>query len=231
MQQRDSKRAWRGKPRTQSYRGEELVSAETASRQTAAAKQYRAALDALFDKKPDAPSPAESPAAAAVAKVFAAALPRVIDTAGPSSATVPAATSALLATPEPDVARELSAPEALPAGTVAKRSNKAASAELKRQELLRRIDAAQGSRAVTVAIEAFLAAGHELPEEQDVFLQMLEHQDEVRVRDAIVRLERMLAGQMPRRKPVLVQRLRRIEENADESETRDAAAALRRRVA
>lgn len=51
------------------------------------------------------------------------------------------------------------------------------------------------------------------------------------MREAITQLERLLAGQMPKRKPVLVQRLKRIEEMADEPETRDAAATLRRRVA
>lgn len=235
MQQRE-KRGWHGKPRTQSYRGDALVTVDTASRQTAAAKQYRAALDALFDKKPDGASGA---GAAAVAKVLEqAALPRVIDTAAPTSATAPV--SGLLAATETEApVLEGALPEgvathgveAVPAGTVAKRATKALIAANKRQELLRRIDSAQGSRAVTDAVEAFLAAGHELPDEQDVFLQILEHRDEVRVRDAIVQLERMLAGQLPKRKPVLVQRLRRIEENADESETRDAAAALRRRVA
>jgi hypothetical protein len=38
-------------------------------------------------------------------------------------------------------------------------------------------------------------------------------------------------GQMPKRKPVLVQRLKRLEEHADEDATRTAAAQLRRKVA
>jgi hypothetical protein len=100
----------------------------------------------------------------------------------------------------------------------------------KRQDLLRKIGAAQGSKAISDAIESFLGLGFELPDDQEVFLQMLEHRDEARVRDAIEKLTQLLAGQMPKRKPVLVQRLKRLEENADESATRDAAAELRRKV-
>lgn len=59
---------------------------------------------------------------------------------------------------------------------------------------------------------------------------MLEHRNEERVRDAIGQLDRLLMGQLPKRKPVLVQRLKRIEEHAEEAATRDAANQLRRKV-
>jgi hypothetical protein len=157
------------------------VRREEAARQTAAAKKYRAALEALFEKKPEAAEKLEK-------MLPAVNLPRVVE----------------------------SAPAAEPS---------------KRQDLLRKINTAQGSKAISDAIEAFLAAGHTLPDDQEVFLQMLEHRDEARVREAISQLERLLAGQMPKRKPVLVQRLKRLEENAEETATRDAAATLRRRVA
>jgi hypothetical protein len=181
------KRSWserdRERSRAQSYHSDAMVRPEVAARQNAAAKQYRAALEALFEKKPGAAEKVEK-------IVPAVALPRVVE-------------------PTP---AEASAPS-------------------KRQDMLRKIAAAQGSKAISDAVESFLAAGHNLPDDQEVFLQMLEHRDEARVRDAIQQLDRLLAGQMPKRKPVLVQRLKRIEEMADEVETRDAAATLRRRVA
>jgi hypothetical protein len=184
MEREREKRSWseRDRGRTQSYHGDQLVKPQEAARQTAAAKQYRQALDALFEKKPDAAEKIE-------ALVPSVALPRVVES-----------------------------------------QTAAEGGSVKRQEMLRKIGVAQGSKAISDAIEVFLAAGHTLPDEQDVFLQMLEHRDESRVREAIVQLEKLLAGQLAKRKPVLVQRLKRIEENAEETETRDAAAALRRRV-
>lgn len=185
MQREREKRSWSGRDRgrAQSYHSDQLVRPEVAARQTAAAKEYRAALEALFEKKPEG--------AEKIQKMMpAVALPRVVEATGGE-----------------------------------------APASNKRQDLLRKIGAAQGSKAISDAIEAFLAAGHTLPDDQEVFLQMLEHRDEARVREAIAQLDRLLAGQLPKRKPVLVQRLKRIEENADDVETRDAAAMLRRRVA
>ncbi len=155
--------------------------AKTTAKPTAASREYRAALEALFQKKPEA--------AEKIEKILpTVALPRVIE---------PVAEG----------------------GTH------------RRQDLLRRVSAAQGSKAISDAIDAFLAAGHALPDDQEVFLQMLEHRDEDRVREALVKLERLLMGQLPKRKPVLVQRLKRLEEVADEAATRDAAALLRRKVA
>jgi len=187
MQREREKRSWgeRDRGRTLSYRGDQLVKPEVAARQASAAKQYRAALEALFEKKPEVIDKIEKEK-----EVPTTALPRVVEASNPEAAV----------------------------------SNK-------RQDLLRKIGVAQGSKAISDAIEAFLTAGHTLPDDQEVFLQMLEHRDETRVREAIGQLERLLAGQLPKRKPVLVQRLKRIEEMADDLETRDAAATLRRRVA
>jgi tRNA(Ile)-lysidine synthase TilS/MesJ len=185
MQREREKRSWgeRDRGRTLSYRGDQLVKPEVAAHQASAAKQYRAALEALFEKKSEVVDEKEK-------EVPATTLPRVVEASNPDAAV----------------------------------SNK-------RQDLLRKIGSAQGSKAISDAIEAFLTAGHTLPDDQEVFLQMLEHRNETRVREAIVQLERLIAGQLPKRKPVLVQRLKRIEEMADDLETRDAAATLRRRVA
>jgi hypothetical protein len=183
--QRGEKRSWgdRDRGRAQSYYADHAARPDVAARQSSAVKEYKAALEALFEKKPEG--------AEKIQKMMPSVnLPRVVE----APADEPAATG-------------------------------------KRQDLLRKIGAAQGSKAISDAVEAFLAAGHTLPDDQEIFLQMLEHRDEVRVREAIAQLERLLAGQLPKRKPVLVQRLKRLEENADDHETRTAAATLRRRVA
>lgn len=100
--------------------------------------------------------------------------------------------------------------------------------EQKRQRTLERLRLADGRSAVTRAADAVFAAGIELPEDQETQLQMLEHLDERRVLTALAVLGRLCAEEPARKRPVLEQRLRRIEEYAEEAATRDAAALLRR---
>lgn len=132
MQRERDRRNWddRNRSRAQSYHGDQFVRPEIAAKQTAAAKQYKAALEALFEKKPDAANKIEK-------MIPAVNLPRVVESAEP---------------------------QMLAEGN-------------KRQDLLRKIGAAQGPKAISDAIEAFLGAGHTLPDDQEVFLQMLEHRD------------------------------------------------------
>lgn len=59
-------------------------------------------------------------------------------------------------------------------------------------------------------------------------LQLLEHFDEDVARGAVDVLTRLLGGAPPLKRPVLEQRLRRLEEYAEDASTREAAAALRR---
>jgi len=101
---------------------------------------------------------------------------------------------------------------------------------LERERLVAALVAAQGRPAVTSATTTLLSAGHDLPETQDVQLQLLEHADEARVRTAIEALSVILAREPARRRPVLEQRLKRLEECADDVSTRDAAAVLRRKL-
>lgn len=170
--------------RTSSYRSAETLERyESAGRQNAAAKEYKAALEALFQKKPDAAETLEK-------LVPSVKVARVVEPASEAAST---------------------------------QGNK-------RQELLRKLGAAQGSKAISDLTDALFNAGFTMPDDQELWLQVLEHRDESRVRDAIERLGHLLAGQLPKRKPVLVQRLKRLEENADESATREAAGTLRRRV-
>ena len=99
-----------------------------------------------------------------------------------------------------------------------------------RQKLLNRLLVAEGRPGVSKAADAFLAAGFTFPEEQDVYLQLLEHANEEHVRGAIDVLDGILAGELPRRRAVLESRLRRIEQFAEDASTRTAAERLRRRV-
>lgn len=177
------RKSWRDADRNKdrSYHADKVVQYETSGRQAAATKEYRAALEALFQKKPEA--------AEKIEKIMpAVTIPRVVEPVVDTGAT-------------------------------------------KRQDMLRKITVAQSSKAISDAVDAFLAAGHTLPDDQEVFLQVLEHRDEERVREALAALDRMLMGQLPKRKPVLVQRLKRLEEHAEEADTRTAAAQLRRKVA
>ena len=101
---------------------------------------------------------------------------------------------------------------------------------VERQKLLGRLLVAEGRPKISKAADDFFKAGFTLPEEQDVYLQLLEHLDEERVRGAIDVLSTILAGELPKRRAVLESRLRRIEQFAEEAVTREAAERLRRRV-
>jgi len=71
-------------------------------------------------------------------------------------------------------------------------------------------------------------AGVEFPSSQAVQLQLLEHVDESLARDALAALGRLLSAEAPLKRPILEQRLKRLEDSADEEATRAAAAELRR---
>jgi hypothetical protein len=103
-------------------------------------------------------------------------------------------------------------------------------ATLERERLVASLLAAQGRIAVTQTTEALLAAGHSLPDDQEAHLQVLEHADEARVRSSLAALDAILSREPARRRPVLEQRLKRIEELAEETATRESAAALRRKL-
>jgi hypothetical protein len=63
-----------------------------------------------------------------------------------------------------------------------------------------------------------------------VHTQLLEHDDESRVCDAIRKLTAILGDEPPKRPQVLDARLRRLEEFADEAETQALAKQLRRHL-
>jgi hypothetical protein len=151
-----------------------------------AAKQHRAALEALFTPRKDSEPPADAKGAR-----------------GKAGRDAPG--KIVLAPP----------PQSDPRAA-------------ERQKLLSRLMVATGRPAITKAADELLRAGYTFPMEQDVYLQLLEHTDEARVREAIEALASILAGELPKRRAVLESRLRRIEEFAEEPATSEAAARLRR---
>ncbi len=106
----------------------------------------------------------------------------------------------------------------------------AAPTDPQRERLVTRLLAAEGPRAVARATGELERAGFTAPEDQDASLTMLEHPDETRVRHAIAVLARLLESAPPKRRAVLDARLSRLCDLAEDAETRDAAAELRRRV-
>jgi hypothetical protein len=100
--------------------------------------------------------------------------------------------------------------------------------ERQRQRLLDRLMAAETRGSISRAADEYLQGGFEFPIEQPVQLQLLEHFDESKARQAISVLAQLLGKEAPLKRPILEQRLRRLEEYADEAPTRDAAAELRR---
>lgn len=186
MARERERKSWRevDRARMTSYRSETVDRFEQSGKQNAAVKEYKAALEALFQKKPEAADKIEQ-------IMPSVKMPKVVEATQPDAP--------------------------VSAGT-------------RRQDLLRKLGAAQGTKAISDIADAFHKAGFTLPDDQEVYLQLLEHRDEAQVREAIAKLDALLAGQLPKRKPVLVQRLKRLEEVADEEATRDAALSLRRKV-
>jgi hypothetical protein len=121
-----------------------------------------------------------------------------------------------------------SAPARRSARIVATGSRSTDSAEAQRERLLSRLLASEGRAMISRAADECRRAGVEFPLEQAVQLQLLEHVDEGLARDAVVALGRILSAEAPKKRPILEQRLRRLEDTADEEATRSAAAELRR---
>jgi len=84
--------------------------------------------------------------------------------------------------------------------------------------------------AISRAANDLHLAGFEFPLNQDVQLQLLEHNDENLARQAILQLKLLLQSERPIKPPVISQRLRRLEDVGEDPVTRQAAAELRRLI-
>jgi hypothetical protein len=99
---------------------------------------------------------------------------------------------------------------------------------VERERLLGRLLSSEGRGAITRAADQYLRAGFDFPIEQPVQLQLLEHLDEALVRGAIEVLRGIVTNEPPLKRPIFEQRLKRLEDSADEEATRSAASELRR---
>jgi len=97
-----------------------------------------------------------------------------------------------------------------------------------RARLLDRLLRSDGRGSISRAADAYLNAGFDFPREQAVHLQLLEHWDESLARATIEVLREILVGEAPLKRPIFEQRLRRLEDMAEEESTRHAASELRR---
>ncbi|HEX6764317.1 MAG TPA: hypothetical protein VF103_02540, partial [Polyangiaceae bacterium] len=97
---------------------------------------------------------------------------------------------------------------------------------VERERLLGRFLSCEGRGAVTRAADQYLRAGFEFPVEQSVQLQLLEHLDESLVRGAIEALRAIVTHEPPLKRPIFEQRLKRLEDSADDETTRSAATEL-----
>ncbi len=100
--------------------------------------------------------------------------------------------------------------------------------EQTRRRLLSQYMASEGRSAITRAADNYLRAGFEIPAEQEAQLQLLEHLDETLARQAIAVLKDLIQLDPPRKLPLFRQRLRRLEDHAEDPATREAAGELRR---
>ena len=97
-----------------------------------------------------------------------------------------------------------------------------------RARLLDRLLSSDGRGSISRAADDFRRAGFEFPSEQAVQLQLLEHWDENLARSAIDALREIVAREPPLKRPIFDQRLRRLEDAAEDASTRHAASQLRR---
>jgi len=99
-----------------------------------------------------------------------------------------------------------------------------------RLRMIDRLLTSEGRVAISRAANDLRLAGFEFPQNQDVMLQLLEHNDEALARQAVVQLKVLLESEKPIKLPVFSQRLRRLEEVGEDPQTRKAAADLRRQI-
>lgn len=99
-----------------------------------------------------------------------------------------------------------------------------------RRQLLGKFLSATGSRSISRAADDFLAAGFSFPDDQESHVQLLEHENEQIVNASITKLVSILAGEVPKRRAIIEQRLRRIEAQFEDTSVCQAARDLLRMI-
>ena len=111
---------------------------------------------------------------------------------------------------------------------IVKAAEQTVATDNREQRLLDRLMRSQGRVAISRAANDLWESKFKAPRQQEVQIQLLEHENEHRARDAVFIMAELLQRESPVQRPVLDQRLRRLEEFAEDPITRDAARALRR---
>lgn len=114
------------------------------------------------------------------------------------------------------------------AARIVKATEHAVAPDNREQRLLERLMRSQGRVAISRAADELWEGKFKAPRQQEVQIQLLEHENEHRARDAVFVMAELLQRESPIQRPILDQRLRRLEEFAEDPITRDAARALRR---
>ena len=111
---------------------------------------------------------------------------------------------------------------------IVKAAEHTAAPDNREQRLIERLMRSQGRVAISRAADDLWESKFVAPRLQEVQIQLLEHENEHRARDAVFIMAELLQRESPVQRPILDQRLRRLEEFAEDPITRDAARALRR---
>lgn len=100
----------------------------------------------------------------------------------------------------------------------------------KRQKALRDLKDAVGTSDVKITLASYLKVDPELPRDMDALMNVLQHPDEGLVQRAISLLDEIISERSLPRKELLKQRLRRVEDLAEETDTAEMASELRRKL-
>jgi hypothetical protein len=185
-----------------------------------ASKQYRAALDALFEKgevgklaEKLAPGGRLDPADVVRGTQKSAASAPAFDGSAPSTAAAPATANS---------------PERAPAPPPHKPSAKEVAKEDARAVLRKKVLEALGRDEISRAVDRYVKA-HGWPNDFEILEQALEHTKTERQTEAMTQLEQLLGREKPKRSRTLAGKLRFIEETAD-GDLRDQAARIRAKL-
>ena len=178
-------------------------------------KQYRKALDALFEKGGFA-KVAEALGRSDLVDEGADAAPPP----APSPAAAPAPPTPTVPSPEPESA-------ATSKGK--RRPEKSPTPSEERWALRKKVVEAVGRGEITKALDKYLARWP-LPDDYEVLEQALEHNDDARIDEALGKLETLSAREKPRRARTLLGKLRYLEDTSRSSELRERALGVRKRL-
>jgi hypothetical protein len=155
------------------------------------------------------------------------ALPAANPAVTPEVSTPPGTASAVEASPSP--AEPVEGPAPRRAARIVAPVQKDDDARVREHaRLLDRLLSSDGRGSISRAADDFRRAGFDFPSEQAVQLQLLEHWDEALARTAIDALRELVTREPPLKRPIFDQRLRRLEDGAEDASTRLAATELRR---